>query len=69
MRYSLTTTNLLMPLGPSASEYRLKNVNAVPPETTFVKRLTGFADDFDDIVKWVSPNVLFSKMIEAGQLP
>jgi len=26
-------------------------------------------DDFDDIVKWVSPNILFSKMIEADQLP
>ena len=40
-----------------------------PPggETTFVKK--GFADDYDDIVKWVSPSVLFSKMIEAGQLP
>ncbi|MCZ6723815.1 MAG: type II secretion system protein [Gammaproteobacteria bacterium] len=36
-------------------------------ETTFVKK--GFADDYDDIVKWVSPSVLFSKMIEAGQLP
>jgi hypothetical protein len=38
-------------------------------ETTFVKRTTGFADDFDDIVKWISPSVLFSKMIEADQLP
>jgi prepilin-type N-terminal cleavage/methylation domain-containing protein len=38
-------------------------------ETTFVKRPTGLADDFDDIVKWVSPNVLFGKMIEAYQLP
>jgi len=38
-------------------------------DTVFVKRTTGFADDFDDIVKWVSPNTLYSKMIEAGQLP
>jgi prepilin-type N-terminal cleavage/methylation domain-containing protein len=38
-------------------------------ETTFVKRTTGFDDDFDDIVKWISPSVLFSKMIEADQLP
>lgn len=26
-------------------------------------------DDYDDIVKWISPNLLFSKMIEADQLP
>ena len=25
--------------------------------------------EFDDIVQWISPNVLYSKMIEAGQLP
>jgi hypothetical protein len=24
---------------------------------------------YDDIVKWVSPNILYSKMIEAGKLP
>lgn len=47
--------------------YLIKNVAA--PETTFVRRTTGLADDFDDIVKWVSPNMLFSKMIEADQLP
>jgi hypothetical protein len=47
--------------------YRLKNVAG--GETVFVKRPTGFADDFDDIVKWISPSVLFSKMIEADQLP
>ncbi len=64
------TTNdatLAMGLGPSNDEYPLKDVAG--GETTFVKRLTGFADDFDDVVKWVSPNILFSKMIEAGQLP
>jgi len=64
------TTNdatLAMGLGPSNNEYPLKNVAG--GETTFVRRTTGFADDFDDVVKWVSPNILFSKMIEAGQLP
>jgi len=25
--------------------------------------------EYDDIVKWISPNVLFTKMIEADQLP
>ena len=57
----------VIPNGPEGSPYLLKNVAA--SETTFVKRTTGFADDFDDVVKWVSPNILFSKMIEAGQLP
>jgi prepilin-type N-terminal cleavage/methylation domain-containing protein len=64
---ALSTTTLLMPLGLSGNEYFLKNVAG--PETTFVHRPTGFADDFDDVVRWVSPSVLYSKMIEAGQLP
>lgn len=64
---SLSNTNLGMANGPSGNEYFLKNVGA--GQTTFVRRPTGFADDFDDIVKWVSPNILFSKMIEADQLP
>jgi hypothetical protein len=64
---SRSDTDLGMGLGPTNAEYVLKNIAA--GETTFVKRTTGFADDFDDIVKWVSPNTLFSKMIEAGQLP
>jgi len=63
----LTDTDLGMGLGPSGNEYLLKDVAA--GETTFVRRTTGFADDFDDVVKWGSPNILFSKMIEAGQLP
>jgi len=25
--------------------------------------------EFDDLIKWISPNILYSKMIEAGQLP
>ena len=52
-------------------QYFLKNNSTVlgTRETTFVKRTTGFADNFDDIVKWISPSTLFSKMIEADQLP
>ncbi len=66
---SQTFTDLGMPKGPSDNEYFLKNVGAAPPQTTFVRRPTGFADDFDDVVKWVSPNILFSRMIQAEQLP
>jgi len=63
----LTLTDLAMANGPSGNQYLLKDVST--NETTFVRRITGFADDFDDVVKWVSPNILYSKMIEAGQLP
>ena len=58
-----------IPNGPAGLPYLLKDVTPATGETTFVRRITGFADDFDDVVKWVSPNILFSKMIEAGQLP
>ena len=47
--------------------YLLKNVAG--GETTFVRRRDGMADDFDDMVRWVSPSVLYSRMIQAGQLP
>lgn len=33
----------------------------------FVSR--DFAADFDDLVVWISPNILFSRMIAAGKLP
>lgn len=52
---------------PSGTKYLLKNVAG--GETTFVRRRDGMADDFDDVVRWVSPSVLFSRMIQAGQLP
>ena len=54
-------------MSPSGHEYLLKDVGA--DETTLVRPTTGFADNFDDVVKWVSPSVLFSRMIEADQLP
>ena len=66
---SRTTTDLGIPAGPSGDNYFIKDVTGPPPQTTFVRRPTGFADDFDDIVRWVSPNVLYSRLIEADQLP
>jgi hypothetical protein len=53
---------------PSGNSYLLKDVVA-GGETTFVRRLDGMADDFDDVVRWVSPSLLFSRMIQADQLP
>ena len=64
---SQSLTDLALPNGPLGVQYMLKDMTA--NETSFVKRFSGFADDFDDVIKWVSPGVLFSKMIEAGQLP
>jgi hypothetical protein len=58
-----------IPNGPSGRPYLLKKVNGAAIETTFVKRTTGFADDFDDVVRWASPSILYSRMIQAGQLP
>ena len=60
--------------GTSGTNYNVKDVEDVPAagtvgKTTFVKRPTGMADDFDDVVRWVSPSVLYSRMIQAGQLP
>lgn len=45
------------------------NTGAIPDPTPtrFVSRIPG--PDFDDIVIWLSPNILYSRMIAAGQLP
>jgi len=56
---------LTLPVGPTGTAFPLKNIAA--GETAFVERPSGFADDFADVVKWISPGILFSKMIEAGQ--
>ena len=66
-----TTSTLGMADGPSGIVYRLKDVSGIAvagnDATTFVKR--PFADGFDDVVRWVSPSLLFSRMIAADQLP
>jgi len=66
---SLTKDDLSMTDGPSGAQYVLKDVGSPAYQTTFVRRPGGLADDFDDVVRWVSPNILFSRMIQAGQLP
>ena len=63
---TLTTAFVpVIPNGPAGRPYLLKDVSA--NETNFVYR--SFADNYDDVIKWGSPNLLFSKMVEAGQLP
>jgi prepilin-type N-terminal cleavage/methylation domain-containing protein len=66
-RGSTTTAALTMAAGPSTALYVLKNVAV--GQTTFVRPRAGMSDNFDDIVRWVSPSILFSRMIQAGQLP
>jgi len=41
--------------------------NLDPTANSFVSRITG--SDFDDVVIWVSPNILYNRMIAAGRLP
>ena len=47
--------------GPAGDNY------LVPADRVFVARTR--AGDYDDIVEWISPMVLYSRMISAGQLP
>ncbi len=58
----LSNTDLSLGTGPTGSEYLLD-------DDTVFSRPSGQREDFDDVVDWVSSNRLFSKMIEAGQLP
>jgi len=60
---SESDADLGMGIGPSGLEYLFDT------DSVFVKRTTGQAEDFDDIVKWISNNTLLSEMVKAGQLP
>jgi prepilin-type N-terminal cleavage/methylation domain-containing protein len=49
---------------PGASGDELENANG---NLTFVSRT--FGDSFDDLLTWISPNILKAKMVAAGRLP
>lgn len=56
--------------------YLDENTNATAPGTTFVSRVPQGANpvlvsggEFDDIVVWLSANILFNRMVAAGKLP
>ena len=53
------------------SSTQAENLDNGPADTVFVK--TPFSDSgndaFNDIIKWIAPNVLYSRMIDGGQLP
>jgi len=54
-----------------ASSAQAENLDNGSADKIFVKM--PFSDSgnaaFNDIVKWIAPNILYSRMIEAGQLP
>lgn len=63
--YTPQGTQLVPPLLPLSSDSgELDNTNG---GTTFVSH--DFTPTFDDLVAWISPNILFNRMVAAGQLP
>jgi len=50
-----------------------ENTNLALAGPTYVSRVpqsaTGGGGEFDDIVVWLSPNILFNRMVAAGKLP
>lgn len=61
-------------LAPPPASHLDESINATNA-TTFVSRVTqeagaaGTGGEFDDIVVWLSPNILFNRMVAAGRLP
>lgn len=74
-------TNTLITVSASASANELDNIdgrnnptagnnNADTADTADVNFVSTFVNDtFDDVVTWISPNVLFNRMVAAGKLP
>jgi prepilin-type N-terminal cleavage/methylation domain-containing protein len=56
---------------PAESNIQLENTDNSATDTVFIRSTISDVEsaEFDDIVKWVAPNTLYSKMIDAGQLP
>jgi prepilin-type N-terminal cleavage/methylation domain-containing protein len=57
-------------LGDDSSNSWIQREN-LDDDEVFVKssRSDATGSEYDDIVKWISPNILYSKMIDAGKLP
>jgi len=60
--------------GASVDESHNPNPNsAVAADRAFISHIesptTAFGGEFDDLVVWMSPNVLYNRLIAAGQLP
>ena len=59
--------------GLSSDEVQNPNPNSANNDRAFVSRVRGApgtaAAEFDDLVTWLSPNILYSRLVMAGQLP
>jgi hypothetical protein len=59
--------------GTGADELANPNSNSANNDRVFVSHLptvsTSANGEFDDIVIWLSPNLLFGNMVAAGRLP
>ena len=59
--------------GQSSDEVQNPNPNSANNDRAFVSRVRGApgtaAAGFDDLVTWLSPNILYSRLVMAGQLP
>ncbi len=59
--------------GISADEIQNPNPNSANNDRAFVSRVRSApgaaAAEFDDLLTWLSPNILFARMVAAGQLP
>lgn len=55
----------------AVSNIQLENIDNNVADTVFIKATHSDVEgaEFDDIIKWVAPNILYSKMIDAGKLP
>jgi hypothetical protein len=58
-----------LPLGTDADEQdnQLTAAGTATANTNFVSKTP--TDTFDDLVTWLSPNILFNRMVTAGKLP
>ena len=59
--------------GTSADEVQNPNPNSTNSDRAFVSRVRGApgaaAAEFDDLVTWLSPSILYARLVAAGQLP
>jgi prepilin-type N-terminal cleavage/methylation domain-containing protein len=59
--------------GTSADESQNPNPNSADNDRAFVSRPPGRAGatggEYDDVVVWLSPNILYSRLVAAGRLP
>lgn len=63
---AITATNIAKPAPTSADE--IENADG---DKDFVShaQITPSANEFDDLVIWISPNILYNRLIAAGRLP